>query len=39
MKFKPTNLQTALDKQRGKSVTQEELLSQVSSIFNEVDQR
>lgn len=39
MKFKPTNLQSVLNKQRNKSVTEEELLSQINSIFDELDQK
>ncbi|MGO2102388.1 MAG: hypothetical protein ACTH3E_05005 [Psychroflexus halocasei] len=39
MKFKPTNLETVLNKQRSKSVTEKELLSEINEIFKNVDEQ
>lgn len=37
MKFKPTNIQSELEKQRQSSVTKKELLSEIQDIFKQVD--
>lgn len=37
MKFKPTNIQNELKKQRQGSITEKELLSEIQDIFKEVD--